>query len=127
MKSNSRIHLCGPFAWLALIVSTACIFGSYPALAAVPDYWQRADDGTIFHETKEGLPPVVICMQGRKVVMQSEIDPVKGYSHKVRFFNVPAGRTDKGKAIFDEKKGRASGNSRWRKVHRTRFPIQGCI
>jgi hypothetical protein len=59
---------------------------------------------TIFHHPKEGLAPVVLCMQGRKVVMQVEVDPAKGYSHKVRFFNVPAGRTDKGKAIFDEKK-----------------------
>jgi hypothetical protein len=71
--------------------------------AAETDYWQREKDGTIFHEPKEGLAPVVLCMQGRKVVMQVEVDPAKGYSHKVRFFNVPAGRTDKGKAIFDEK------------------------
>jgi hypothetical protein len=89
---------------LRFAVGLACFLVSTSAFAAGVDYWQRGKDGTIFHEPKEGLAPVVLCMQGRKVVMQVEVDPAKGYSHKVRFFNVPAGRTDKGKAIFDEKK-----------------------
>lgn len=80
-------------------------FLSLPARSANdPAFWQHEEDGTIFHVPKEGLAPVVLCMQGRKVVMQVAVDPGKGYSHMVRFFNVPAGRTDKGKAIFDEKK-----------------------
>ena len=51
--------------------------------------------------SSSGETPVVLCMQGRKVVMQVEVDDTKGFSHKTRFFNVPAGRVDKGKAIFE--------------------------
>ena len=97
-KQEARI------AKLSIAIGAAFFLNASAAPAAEIDFWRRKDDGTIFHEPKEGLVPVVLCMQGRKVVMQVEVDHGKGYSHKVRFFNVPAGRTDKGKAIFGEKK-----------------------
>ncbi len=68
--------------------------------ATADDFWARGKDGGITHRFADGGPAVVLCMQGRKVVMQVEVDPVKGCSHQTRFFNVPAGRVDKGKAIF---------------------------
>jgi hypothetical protein len=77
-----------------------CLTGlTCPTLAG--EFWEREKDGSITHHFSNEGPPVVMCMQGRKVVMQVEVDPAKGFSHKTRFFNVPAGRVDKGKAIFD--------------------------
>ena len=71
---------------------------THPANA--DDFWARGKDGGITHSFAAPGPPVVLCMQGRKVVMQVEVDSAKGCSHQTRFFNVPAGRVDKGKAIF---------------------------
>lgn len=68
--------------------------------ASADDFWTREQDGRITHSFAASGPPVVLCMQGRKVVMQVEVDPVKGFTHQTRFFNVPAGRVDKGRAIF---------------------------
>ena len=39
-----------------------------PTLA--DDFWKRESDGKISHDFKAAGPPVVLCMQGRKVVMQ---------------------------------------------------------
>jgi hypothetical protein len=68
--------------------------------AAADDFWTREQDGRITHSFAASGPPVVLCMQGRKVVMQVEVDPAKGLALQARFFNVPAGRVDKGRAIF---------------------------
>lgn len=68
--------------------------------ATADDFWTREQDGRITHSFAASGPPVVLCMQGRKVVMQVEVDPAKGCTHQTRVFNVPAGRVDKGRAIF---------------------------
>jgi hypothetical protein len=81
------------------IVLSVILFSACPIFAG--DFWQRENDGSITHHFKSDGPPVVLCMQGRKVVMQVEMDRAKGFSHKTRFFNVPEGRVDKGKAIFE--------------------------
>lgn len=68
------------------------------------DFWMREDNGSITHHFKEAKTPVVLCMQGRKVVMEVHLDAVKGLLPITRFFNVPKDREDKGKAIFEEKR-----------------------
>ncbi|MEI6176459.1 MAG: hypothetical protein WCS43_06175 [Verrucomicrobiota bacterium] len=72
--------------------------------ASGEDFWMREDNGTITHHFKEGQTPIVLCMQGRKVVMEVHLDPAKGLLPKTRFFNVPKDRVDKGQAVFDEKR-----------------------
>ena len=52
------------------------------------DYWTPdADRAGIVHAV-DGGEPVVLCMQGRKVVMQVQVDRAAGFSCKARFFNV---------------------------------------
>jgi hypothetical protein len=79
------------------LLSLTCL--ASPAMAE--DFWQRDKNGSITHHFDSDATPVVLCMQGRKVVMQVEVDRARGFSHKTRFFNVPAGRVDEGKAIFE--------------------------
>lgn len=80
------------------LLSLAVFLPAIPASAE--DFWTREQNGQITHSFAASGPPVVLCMQGRKVVMQVEVDLVKGCTHQTRFFNVPAGRVDKGRAIF---------------------------
>jgi len=75
---------------------------SLPLPAAAEDFWMRSDDEKVTHHFKHGETPIVLCMQGRKVVMQVQVDSSKGVLPKTRFFNVPADRVDKGRAIFEE-------------------------
>ena len=83
------------------LISLAVFLLTRPAVpASADDFWTREQDGRITHSFAAPGPAVVLCMQGRKVVMQVEVDPVKGFTHQTRFFNVPAGRVDKGRAIF---------------------------
>jgi hypothetical protein len=81
------------FAIPALLILTCPIMAD--------DFWQRENNGKITHHFSNDGPPVVLCMQGRKVVMEVHADGTKGFSHKTRFFNVPEGRVDKGRVIFD--------------------------
>ena len=92
---------------LSALTSLAAFLLAGPATA--DDFWTREQDGHITHSFNGPGPAVVLCMQGRKVVMQVEVDPVKGCAHKTRFFNVPAGRVDKGKAIFEAGQDRIPG------------------
>jgi hypothetical protein len=94
------IQLIEPVGFLKLVTSIAAIGLSLPAVAE--DFWMRGDDGRVTHHFKSSETPIVLCMQGRKVVMQVRVDDVKGFLPKTRFFNVPAGRVDKGQAIFEE-------------------------
>lgn len=69
--------------------------------APAGDFWLRDGEGWITHDFMGSETPVVLCMQGRKVVMQVQVDENKGFLPKTRFFNVPAGRVDKGQAVFE--------------------------
>ena len=73
-----------------------------PCAAVGGDFWMRESDGGISYDLKNAALPVVLCMQGRKVVMQVQVDAAKGVLSKTRFFNVPEGRVDKAQAIFEE-------------------------
>jgi hypothetical protein len=85
----------------ALLVAASIATVGGPDMTKAGDFWARDPAGRITHDVRNSTNPVVLCMQGRKVVMQVRVDAAGGFAHKTRFFNVPAGRTDKGKAIFE--------------------------
>ncbi len=85
----------------ALLLGASIATLGWPGVTTAGDFWAREPDGRIIHHLQNSTNPVVLCMQGRKVVMQVRVDATGGFVHKTRFFNVPAGRTDKAKAIFD--------------------------
>jgi hypothetical protein len=70
-----------------LTVATAWSLGLAVAVPAPADFWVRDQPGRITHACT-GTEPVVICLQGRKVVMQARSDPTNGFSYTARFFNV---------------------------------------
>jgi hypothetical protein len=77
---------------VSLMVSApACLAAADPATA---DYWIRDDAGRITH-TWTGKEQLVMCMQGRKVVMQVDSSSDKGVSYEARFFNVKRGSLKK--------------------------------
>ena len=57
------------------------------ALPATADFWVRDQPGRISHACG-GKEPLVLCMQGRKVVMQVQSDCTNGLSYTARFFNL---------------------------------------
>ena len=77
------------------------IFATFIPASAAGDFWIREGENKITHHLKDGGPPVVICMQGRKVVMETKVDAANGLSYLTRFFEVPKGRTDKGRVTFE--------------------------
>ena len=65
------------------------------------DYWTaNAERSGVVHAGNGG-EAVVLCMQGRKVVMQVQVDPAAGFSYKARFFNVDPDLTKKGRVTAD--------------------------
>jgi hypothetical protein len=78
-------------------------FLTFPAAAG--DFWIPENDGKISHRFKGAEAPMVLCMQGRKVVMEVHAEEASGLIHKTRFFNVPEGRTDKQQVVFDADDG----------------------
>jgi len=98
MKSKMLVTKPGALSNLTMLfiaVGLSCV-------AAAEDFWVREEDGKISHRFKGASAPMVLCMLGRKVVMEVRADEAGGLIHKTRFFNVPEGRMDKSQAIFDE-------------------------
>jgi hypothetical protein len=74
---------------------------TYAAQPSPTDYWQaNAERSGIVHVVTTN-EPMVLCMQGRKVVMQVQVDQKKGLSYKARFFHVDPDLTKKGKVMAD--------------------------
>ena len=73
-----------------------------PGLAASApepvDFWVRDQPGRITHACT-GTEPLVMCLQGRKVVMQAQSDRTNGFSYTARFFNLLSD-VEKKKALF---------------------------
>jgi hypothetical protein len=77
--------------------------GAVPAAAEVAgaaDFWLADGVGRIRH-VLDGGQPVVLCMQGRKVVMQAQVDQAAGLSCKARFFHVDPDLTRKGRVMAE--------------------------
>jgi len=56
-------------------------------VSALPDFWIPDGSGRITHDCSEAQP-LVICLQGRKVVMQVTAGGVTGVCYTARFYNV---------------------------------------
>ena len=54
---------------------------------APSDFWVRDQPGRITHACT-GTEPLVMCLKGRKVVMQVQSDRTNGFSYTARFFNL---------------------------------------
>lgn len=91
-RSNTWIAGLGMFA--SVVLSS---FAGDPPLPL--SYWTAdgAKDG-IVHVGCDA-EPVVLCMQGRRVVMQVQVDRTTGLSYQARFFNVDPDLTNKGRVI----------------------------
>ena len=85
MKPNKRRAYPLTFALLAMATSWSL---GLTAPAPVPtDFWVRDKRGRITHACT-GTEPLVMCLQGRKVVMQVQSDRTNGFSYTARFFNL---------------------------------------
>ena len=62
------------------------------------DFWVRDQTGRITHACG-GKEPLVLCLQGRKVVMQVQADRTNGFSYTARFFNLQK-EVEKKQALF---------------------------
>ena len=82
-------HKCCVCPLTSALLATATVW-SLGLAAAVParaDFWVRDQPGRITHACT-GTEPLVMCLQGRKVVMQVQSDRTNGFSYTARFFNV---------------------------------------
>lgn len=83
--SSIQMKRIFPILNLAMAAAAApCGAATQPAPAA---FWVADAAGRITHECG-GKDPLVLCMQGRKVVVQVQVDPDKGFSYKACFYNV---------------------------------------
>lgn len=57
-------------------------------------FWHPDGNARIIHRPAPGEPPMILCMQGRKVVIETKSDSSNGFSYRSRFFEIPAGRID---------------------------------
>ena len=81
---------------LATLLTMASTATAQHVLAPVREaFWLPDGPSRIVHRPAQGEPPVIVCMQGRKGVLETRTDATGGFSYLARFFEVPAGRTDK--------------------------------
>ena len=71
------------WAMAAAVASRAA--AAEPAPAA---FWEADAAGCRITHACGGKEPLVLCMQGRKVVMQVQVDSTKGFTYKACFYNV---------------------------------------
>lgn len=83
-------------------IITATLLTAVSTYAAQPsptDYWQANETRDSIVHVVSTNEPMVLCMQGRKVVMQVQVDQKTNLSYKARFFHVDPDLTKKGKVI----------------------------
>ena len=97
MKSNY-------FVFIVAMAASAwdCLGATAPSAT---DFWVADTAGYIAHAFS-GKGPLVMCMQGRKVVMQVQSDSAKGLSYTARFYNLQRDVLKKKKIMFEA--GRSS-------------------
>ena len=78
-------HYAYPLTSALLIMATSRSLGLAAPAPAPADFWVRDKPGRITHVCM-GAEPLVMCLQGRKVVMQVQSDRTNGFSHTARFF-----------------------------------------
>ena len=100
MKNTNHSFFSHGLIFSALFVSTLSLQAGQGA-----DYWRHDPSrGGIVHAVTNGQP-TVICMQGRKVVMETHVDNKTGLVYKARFFHVDPDLTKKGMIIADVDSG----------------------
>jgi hypothetical protein len=82
---------------MAAVLLSAFAVGGPQAM----DYWTANAERSGVVYAGNGREAAVLCMQGRKVVMQVQVDPAAGFSYKARFFNVDPDLTKKGRVTAD--------------------------
>ena len=92
MKRNRLVMIMAMAAGVSSGMAT-----TEPAAAG---FWVPDKTGRITHECS-GNEPLVMCMQGRKVVMQVLLNRAKGFSYKARFFNLRPEIQPKQQAIVE--------------------------
>ena len=97
MKPNKRRVYPLTFALLAM--ATSWSFGLAAPVPVPTDFWVRDEPGRITHACT-GTEPLVMCLQGRKVVMQVQSDQTNGFSYTARFFNLLTD-VEKSKVLFE--------------------------
>jgi hypothetical protein len=85
-----------------LMVMAAMLLSAYSAGGPQAiNYWTaNAERSGVVH-AGNGREAVVLCMQGRKVVMQVQVDRAAGFSYKARFFHVDPDLTMKGRVMAE--------------------------
>jgi hypothetical protein len=85
---------------ITLLLTAFSVAADDPAVPVpIPaDFWVRDQPGRITHACG-GKEPLVLCMQGRKVVMQTQSDRANGFSYTARFFNLQK-EVEKKQALF---------------------------
>lgn len=96
MKLNK--YFAYPLTSALLTMAAAWSLGLAAPVPAPADFWVRDQPGRITHACT-GTEPLVMCLQGRKVVMQVQSDRTNGFSYTARFFNVPRD-VEKKKVLF---------------------------
>jgi hypothetical protein len=95
MKNINHSFLSHGLIFSALVLATLSLQAGQGG-----DYWRRDPSrGGIVHTITTNSQPTVICMQGRKVVMETHVDSKTGLVYKARFFHVDPDLTKKGLVI----------------------------
>ena len=80
MKIMKLNRYCAyPLTSVLLTIATSWSLGLAAPAPAPADFWVRDKPGRITHACT-GTEPLVICLQGRKVVMQVQSDRTNGFS-----------------------------------------------
>ncbi|HWR92280.1 MAG TPA: hypothetical protein VN300_07625 [Desulfobacterales bacterium] len=99
MKIMKLNRYCAyPLTSVLLTIATSWSLGLAAPAPAPADFWVRDKPGRITHACT-GTEPLVICLQGRKVVMQVQSDRTNGFSYTARFFNLQK-EVEKKQALF---------------------------
>ncbi|MHC1767056.1 MAG: hypothetical protein AB9869_22600 [Verrucomicrobiia bacterium] len=99
MKTVKLNRYCAfPLTSALLTLATSWSLGLAAPAPAPADFWVRDKPGRITNACT-GTEPLVICLQGRKVVMQVQSDRTNGFSYTARFFNLLK-EVEKKKALF---------------------------
>jgi len=99
MKIMKLNRYCAyPLTSALLTTAIAWAPGLAAPAPAPADFWARDKPGRITHACT-GTEPLVMCLQGRKVVMQAQSDRTNGFSYTARFFNLLRD-VEKKKALF---------------------------
>ncbi|MCX7007804.1 MAG: hypothetical protein NTY53_11255 [Kiritimatiellaeota bacterium] len=82
--ANRKITSC---LGALLAMAMAWALGLAAPVPAPGEFWVRDQPGRITHACT-GAEPLVMCLQGRKAVMQVQAGTTNGFSYTVRFFNL---------------------------------------